>query len=209
MLRSFRLLAAACAVCVAFASSVASAQTPLEGGSPDGQVNAVKFDPVPAGAAITVRALDNSDTSLSLQAAFEKALAAAGYRIAPDSQLVFTFETRNAVGAWSDSGRRSILELEGHGGRMGGEDARAKLNLFNSSRGGLFNKGQGETNIVTQGRYRIDATLDDRGTRKRVWQGWAECELGRYTDQELLEAMVPFVAAAVGQTVRAKAFKLP
>lgn len=180
-----------------------------EDDGPQGTVNAVTFATLSPGAAVTVRALDNSDVNMTLIDQFEDALAKRGFRIAPDASMVFSFETRNDVGAWSDSGRRSIIELEGHGGRMGGEDAKARVNLFNSSRGGLFNEGQGETNIVTQGRYRLEATLDDRAGGKRLWQGWAESDLGRYHGSELLSAMVPVLAANVGKTVRRQPFQLP
>lgn len=210
MLSRLRLLAVAGALCLAIAAGAAPSRAENDDGAPEeGTINAVVFGPVAPGSAVTVRALDNADVNMALVSKFEAALAKLGFRIVPDSALVLTFETRNDVGAWSDSGRRSIIELEGHGGRMGGEDARARVNLFNSSRGGLFNEGLGETNIVTEGRYRLEATLDDKAERKRLWQGWAESNLGRYQGAELLSAMVPVIAANVGKTVRRQPFRLP
>lgn len=209
MLSRLRLLAVAGALCLAIAAGAAPSWAENDDGAPEGTMNAVVFGPVAPGIAVSVRALDNSDVNMALVSEFEAALAKRGYRVVADSPLVLTFETRSDVGAWSDSGRRSIIELEGHGGRMGGEDAKARVNLFNSSRGGLFNEGRGETNIVTQGRYRLEATLDDKTERKRLWQGWAESNLGRYQGAELLSAMVPVIAENLGKTVRRQPFQLP
>lgn len=195
-------------VSIAFSGS-ATAQDADDRAVEEGLVNAMVFRPLAPGATLQVRALDNSDQNLVLKAGFERALTSKGYRINADSPIILSFETRNVVGSWSDSGRRSILELEGHGGRMGGEDAKARVNLFNTQRGGLFNKGQGETNIVTHGRYRMDVTLDDRSSGKRLWQAWAESDLGRYQGAELLSAMVPVITSHIGQTVRRQPFKLP
>lgn len=209
MISFFRLFIVIGALFCATASAPAAAQSDDTNGAQEGIMNAMTFRPVPPGAAIVVQTRDNSDINLKLKARFETALRQHGFSVSADAPLVLSFETRNVVGAWSDSGRRSILELEGHGGRMGGETAKARVNLFNSSRGGLLNKGQGETNIVTQGRYRLDATLDDRAARKRLWQGWAESDLGRYHGAELLGAMVPVMAAKLGHTVKRQTFKLP
>ena len=189
---------------------LAHAQSPGDDtGASKGVVNAVSYRPVPSGSAVMVRVMDNSDANLALKTDFETALKSQGFQISSDSPLVFTFETRDVVGAWSDSGRRSIIELEGRGGRMGGEDAKARVNIFNTERGGLLNKGEGETNIVTQGRFRLDLTLDDRTSRKRLWQGWAESDQGQHRGSDLLAAMVPIIVGTVGRTVRREAFKLP
>lgn len=174
-----------------------------------GLMNAMVFRPLAPGTAIAVQPLDNSDVNMALKADFESALRQRGYRVADGAPVVLNFETRNVIGAWSDAGRRSIIELEGRGGRMGGEDAKARLNLYNSSRGGLLNEGEGETSIVTHGRYRLEVTLDDHAERTRLWQGWAESQLGRYQGRELLAAMVPMMVENLGKTVRRQPFQLP
>lgn len=208
MKRLRRLIAVAGALFCLAAAPFAMAQS-ADDAPAEGLLNAMVFRPLPPGTAIAVRPLDNSDINLNLKAAFEQALRGRGIRTDDDAPVVLSFETRDVVGAWSDSGRRSIIELEGRGGRMGGEDAKARVNIYNSSRGGLLNEGQGETNIVTHGRYRLEATLDDRANRKRLWQAWAESELGRYHGDELLAAMVPAIVENLGKTVSRQPFKLP
>jgi len=95
----------------------------------NGVLNAVAYQPIPAGATITVRPLDNSDESLSLQREFEHQLQQRGYQVSADGIIVLTFETRNVVGSWSDSGRRTILELEGRNAVGDDNSTKAMVNI--------------------------------------------------------------------------------
>ena len=52
------------------------------------------------------------------------------------------------MGAWSDAGKRTLLELTARGGDEGGEDAKARFNVFDSKRGGILNKGRGGTTVT-------------------------------------------------------------
>ncbi len=192
-------------VCLAVvAAGPAAAQ-----GTDQGLLNAVAYQPVPADTAIRVRPLDNSDDNLVVQKDLEEALRGAGYTVAEDAPLVLTFEIRNEQGAWSDSGTRTLLELQARGGETGGESARARFNIFDSGRGGLLNRGRGKgTTIVTPTMYRLDATLDDRTAGRRLWQAWTTAPLGQWTALPLTRAMVPAVVDNIGQTVRRQPFAL-
>ena len=179
-------------------------------GAGEGLLNAVAYKPLPAGGAITVRPLDNSDENLVLQQEFESALRAQGRTVAADAPLILTFEVRDTVGAWSTRDRRSIIELEGHGDGIGGDTHRARVNLYNSSRGGVFNEGRGSgTSIMTPSQYRLDATLDQRSNGRRLWQAWATADLGQSDSLDLTRAMVPVMVQSLGQTVKRQLFKVP
>jgi hypothetical protein len=175
-----------------------------------GLLNAVVYKDVPAGAGILVRPLDDSDDNLVLKQEFEAELQRRGFRIQPDSELVLTFETRDSIGAYTDRNARHVLELSGGGGRGGGEDARARVNVFDSASGGLINPGSesGNTEIVTPTQYRLDVTLDDKANRKRLWQAWATADIERSDGLTLTRGMVPVIVQAVGQTVRQQPFKI-
>ncbi len=82
-----------------------------QGSAGDGVLNAVAYRPLPQGSSIAVRPLDNSDENQVLQQEFERALRAGGYTVSKDANLILTFETRSQVGAWSDDGRRQLLQL--------------------------------------------------------------------------------------------------
>ncbi len=174
----------------------------------EGIMNGVAFKPLPVGGAIQVRPLDNSDDNLVLKADFEKALTARGFTVTDSADLILTFDTRDEIGAWSTTDRRHILSFEARGGRGGGEDAKARVNVFDSNSGGLLNQGRGETRISTPSQYRIDATIDVRSSGKRLWEGWSVAELGHSDSLSLTRKMVPVIVDALGRTVRRAPFPL-
>ncbi len=179
-------------------------------GAEEGILNAVAYSPLPKDAAIAVRPLDNSDQNMAVKLVFERELRRRGRTVSDDAALVLTFETSGQVGAWTSAGRRSVLELDAHGGRTGGENAQARLNIFDSARGGLLNKGRGgRTSIVTPSRYRLDATIDERESGRRLWKAWAVSDLGQSDGTTLARAMVPVVVGTLGRTVKRHPFSVP
>jgi hypothetical protein len=181
-----------------FFVSGAAAQTPQQG-----LLNAVAYDPLPAQVSVNVRPLNDSDENLALKQTFETALQERGYTVAADAQFVLTFETREVAGAWADRGRRTVIELDAHGEGVGGDQQRVRLNLFNSSSGGVFNRGrEGGTGIVTPGHFRIDLSIDDRTNGERLWQAWAVADIGRSDGRRVSQAMVPGMVLRLGETVR-------
>jgi len=174
----------------------------------EGQLNAVSYKPLPAGASFSVRPLDNSDQNMILKSEFEQALRAKGYTVADDAALVISFETRNEIGAFTTRDKRAVLELNARGGREGGEDANMRFNLFDSNTGGVFNSGKGETSIVRQSRYRVDISVDNQGDGKRLWQAWAIANLDQSDGLTLTRAMVPALIDSLGNTVKRKTFEL-
>ena len=174
----------------------------------DGTVNSVAYGAIPPSATMEVRTFDDSDTNLDLKKVFESALGAAGYSIKEGAALIFNFETRNEIGAWSRTDRRHILSLEADGGRGGGENAKARVNVYNSASGGLFNKGKGGTSIVTPSQYRLEVTVEDRDSGKTIWQGWAKADLHSSDGATLTRKMVPAIVQNIGKTARLKTFPL-
>lgn len=193
--------------CLLFAGSLATAQAPDKA-----LLNAMLYKPVPAGGkTVAVRPMDDSDQNLILQRELESILRSRGYTVSPNAPLVLTFETRDEVGAWSDGGRRTILELEARGDGAGGDRQKARLNLFDSARGGILNEGQSSgTSVVTPDRHRLDMTLDDRQGRQRLWQAWATAETRFGGDAvATAKAMLSPMVDSIGKTVRRQAISIP
>ena len=174
----------------------------------DGIINAVSYRDMVPGTAISVSPLDNSDANMSIKKDIEIELIDAGFKVEGTSSLVLTFETRSDAGTWGSTERRSVLEVEGRGGRKGDDYQKARLNIFDSGRGGLLNEGENPKNAGTPNRYRIDVTLDDRQAKKRLWQGWAVAELGLYEKEDLARAMIPIITRNLGKTVRREKFEV-
>jgi len=174
----------------------------------DGVMNSVSFRKFPQDTKLQVQALDNSDSNLALQKEFERVLLAEGYTLSNNATLILTFETRDEIGAWTTTDRRHVLSFESKGGREGGENAKARLNVFNSQSGGLLNRGRSGTNIATPSSYRIDVSIEDRSTGKRFWQGWSIAKLGAADGQTLTTKMIPALVREIGKTVRQKSFEV-
>ncbi len=213
--RAFALtsvLAVVLGVVLAWAPAAAEEKSPAgdSGASAAAQafVNSVSYQPLPERAIVTVRPLDNSDVHMKLKTSIEEALRAKGFGVTTDSPLVLSFDTRDEVGAWSDAGRRTILELRAEGGREGGEYAHAKVNVFDSVSGGLLNEGRGGTSITTPSTYRIDFTVDDRTNGRRLWQGWAVANLSYGDRNDLDRAMIPVLVQNLGRTITRQPFTL-
>ncbi|MBL6932112.1 MAG: hypothetical protein ISR45_04120 [Rhodospirillales bacterium] len=171
-------------------------------------MNSFSYRPVPMGSSFHVQPLDNSDQNMALKKEFEHVLNARGYSINEDAQLVISFETRNEIGAYKTRNKRAVLELDAHGGREGGEDARMRFNLFDSNSGGVFNQGKGETSVTTPSQYRIDVTIDNRSNGKRHWQAWAAANLEQSDGASLVKAMVPEIVGKIGETVKSHIFEI-
>lgn len=175
----------------------------------DGMVSAISFRPLPAGAAILVRALDNAEHNLVLQADFERVLTKKGYTLSDEADLVLTFETMDAAGAWTGGGENRLVELSNNSDQAGIDAPRVRLNLFNSARGGLLNPDRrDQTRTVTPSRYRIDVTIDDKTNGKRLWEGWSSVDIGPGDNRALTRTMVPVLVDNLGKTVRQKTFPL-
>lgn len=172
----------------------------------DGLLNAVSYRPLPTNMPIAIRAMDNSDENMALAREFEGALRAGGYTVSPGAGLILTFEVRDELGAWSDHGKRTLLELSAKGGYEGGEDAKARFNVYNSQKGGILNKGRGGTSITTPSQYRIDVTIEDKSNGKSLWQAWAVADLGSSDGATLTKNMVPVLVKNLGQTVKQQPF---
>jgi hypothetical protein len=212
--RAFALKSAAAAVLgvvLAWGTAAAQEKPPAEASGTSAVqafVNSVSFQTLPERAIITVRPLDNSDAHLKLKTSIEEALRARGFGVTKDSPLVLNFDTRDEVGAWSDAGRRTILELMSDKSREDGDYAHAKLNVFDSASGGLLNEGRGGTSITTPSTYRIDFTVDDRTNGRRLWQGWAVANLAYGDRNDLDRAMIPVLVQNLGRTTTRQPFNV-
>ena len=175
--------------------------------SADGIMNAIAYEPLPAGSAIMVRPLDNSDNNMALKADFERVLKQKGYAVSNDAKLILTFETIDLAGSWTGGGPNPFVELSNNPDQSGVEAPRVHFNLFNSERGGILNPDKTErTRMVTPSTFRIEATIDSKADGKRLWQGWSAIPVGPGDSHERTRTMVPVMVEGIGKTVREQPF---
>ena len=204
-MRRFSILSAVVFVLGLFVQSAGPA---IAQGYGEGLLNAIAYKPLPQGSAFSVQPLDNSDQNMRLKKEFEQILTRQGFSVSADAQLIITFETRDELGAYKTRDRRAILELDAHGGREGGEDARMRFNLYDSNSGGIFNQGKGETSVMTPSQYRLEVSIDNRTNGKRHWQAWSVANLGQSDGASLIRATIPEMVGNMGKTITSRTFEL-
>ncbi len=164
-------------------------------------LNAVSFQPLPASQPIEVRVLDNSDENLAIMRALEAALKRLGTPLAGgDAPLLLTIDTGDSVGAWNAPPGSDRVPMMDDRGRL---FPQGELDIARQAR--LPVSG---TTVVTPPQYRLGLILDARSTGARLWQGWAIAPLSEGEPSELAAAMVPKLAASIGETVREEVFDL-
>jgi len=177
---------------------------------PQGQglMNAISFKALPNNTSFTVKPRSDSNQNMVLKQKFEQLLKSKGFTISKNAPLVITFGTSNELSSYTTRNRRSVLELDAHGGREGGEDAQMRFNLFDSNSGGMFNEGKGETSLRTNGQFRLDVSIVNRTDGKHLWQAWTTTNQGRSGYGGLILAMVPEMVNKIGKKVKSQKFDL-
>lgn len=175
----------------------------------DGIVNAVSLRETPPIKSVDIQALDDSDENLLLRAEFIKELEANGYVISKSAEMILNFETRDQIGGWDSGSQAHVLSLEASGGRGGGENHKARVNVFDSSTGGLINRDQGARgSSLTASQYRLDLTLEARSDGKTYWRGWSVADLNSGEGLTLTKKMIPSLVQSLGKTVRSQTFSI-
>jgi hypothetical protein len=173
--------------------------TPVVYAQDQGVVNAMSHNPLPEGLPILVRPLDNSAENLKIKKQFETVLAQDGYVVATDSSfLVLSFETRRELGG-GPTPRRQVTD------RMPKDQSAQKGMRYRPQ----IAEGQpsGPTSI-SRSRYRLDATLDDKQSNKRLWRGWAIAPLQGDDTSATTEAMVKALVGSIDHTVSQQPFAI-
>jgi hypothetical protein len=152
--------------------------------------------------------MDDSSQNIILKQKFEHLLKTKGYSIRKNAPLLITFGTSNELSTYTSRNRRSILELDAHGGREGGENARMRFNLFDSNSGGMFNQGKGETSVRTNSQFRLDVSIVNRKNGKHHWQAWTTTNQGHTSGGDVILAMVPKMVSKIGERVTSQTFDL-
>lgn len=167
-----------------------------------GQITAFAFDNVPSGTAISVEPLEDTDANLELLEVFKRSLAAGGYVVSDNAPYFMYFSTDSSVFKSSHLGP-NLFEFNARTGTAGESDADFRVRLFSTR------TGETEEDRLTA-LYSLEATVQNQGSGKRVWQGTASVGLlGQPDEYALAEAMVPILIERLGQQVSNEAFELP
>ncbi len=167
-----------------------------------GTVNAVLFQPIPEGLPILVRPRDDSPENLAIKAQLDQALAKDGFTAATDaSALVLSFETRRELGGGPTPNRQITDQFVE---RQEGSDVGTRRYEPQIGKG----SPRGPTSISAS-RFRLDATLDNKQSGKRLWRGWTIARMKGDETAKLAKVMVPVLVDNLGETVQEQTFEIP
>ena len=159
----------------------------------------MSHSPLPEGLPILVRPLDNSTENLEIKKQFDTALTQSGFTLAKDSSfLVLSFETRRELGG-GPTPRREVTD------RMPSDLAAQKGMRYRPQ---IASGPAIGPRSISRSRYRLDATIDDRQSNKRLWRGWAIAPLHGDDTSASVDAMVKALVTSIGQTVTQKPFDI-
>jgi hypothetical protein len=173
-----------------------------QGDGVQARLSAMSFAPVDKGQTVEVRLYDDSDDNKAIKAALEKALADAGYRVAPNARYALSFEATNSLTANKEK-RPTVFSVDGHKGSYD-DEVEARIKLFSTGEDSVIKPRPDEGPQGTAGSVRLDAGLIDRQGGKRLWQGWAMVPVSTSDTQALARSLAVPLMGHLGQAVRDK-----
>jgi hypothetical protein len=173
------------AIVVLLTAASAAAQAPSE-------VTAVAYRELPAGLAVQVQLLDDSDLNLQVRDMIVEQLTAQGYTVSDTAPFLLQVETQTA--AESDQGP-SLGSFEATD-----EEAEIRMNLWSNSQDSLLNPQ--EEDGATGSRYRISLGLYDGRDGRYYWRGAVSSALEDGDPASASRDMVSALLAHFGDTAR-------
>jgi hypothetical protein len=189
--------------------SLAFAQAPHSGR--EALLFASSYIPIPPGSPVAIHLLDDNDGSRDLAESFRRELTTRGYRVVAQAPFTLTFWLTGTFDTGEQQARRGLLELGGEGGTGARQDTdvEARVNLFSTRGGGLFQDPDRSAKTRSSSRYRLYASVKEEGTGKRAWIGQSYVDVSGGDPLSVALAMVPPLAGSFGKTVRREAVTLP
>jgi len=161
----------------------ADAQTPPE-------VVAAAYRDLPAGLAVRLELMDDSDLNLQVRDLIAGQLAADGYTVAETAPFVLQIETQTASQAADDPSLGSFQATD--------RGAEIRMNLWSSTEDSLLRGRQDK--VGAEARYRISLGLYDSRDGRYYWRGAASTTLDQGDAAAASRDMVPALIAQFGKT---------
>lgn len=181
-------------------------------GRPPGQVAARAFMAAPSPLALSIEPGDNTDENMALAQRLAKEATGRGITVQPQgATLVLRFDTEVRT---STPPRQSYSRP---GGAFEDPDsmtpaqpgARDEVtNMLSSRGGGVIGRSSSGADYSRFLRYVINATIDDRATGRRIWQGHVSYDTAEPDRTAMFVALAPVLAEQIGKNTQERAFRL-
>jgi hypothetical protein len=181
---------------------------------PPGHVVTRTFAAAPAPLVFQIEAGENTDENIALAARIAKEAAARGIGVQPQgAALVFRFDTEVRT---NPPAQRQTFSRPGAGlsdpdaGTPSPPGSRDEVtNMLSSGGGGVIGSrppaGPSYGRLL---RYVVNATLEDRATGRRLWQGHVSYDTTAPDRTAMFVALAPVLVEQIGKSVQESSFRL-
>jgi hypothetical protein len=180
-----------------------------------GQLITRSFVALPTPLVVNVEPDDNTRTNMTLADRLARELGRRGYQVpSAAAPLVLRFDSEIRSNVTTAQGRyqrepSGAADSDMSIGAAGPPDRPVGLaNILSSAPGRSVMGTRGSDDYSRPLRYVVNARIEDRSSGSVMWQGHASYDSDRSDADPILEAMMPLLAAEVGQTVRDRRFSL-
>jgi hypothetical protein len=182
-------------------------------GRPPGQVAARAFLAAPTPLALTIEAGDNTDENMALAQRLAREAARHGITVQPQgATLVLRFDTevRTSTPQRQSFSRPGGAFADPDSGTPSPPGAGDEVTNMLSSGGGGVIRGRPPSGADYSRflRYVINATLDDRSTGRRIWQGHVSYDTAEPDRTAMFVALAPVLAEQIGKNTQERPFRL-
>lgn len=193
-----------------FAAPLASVLAQTEG-RPPGTMAARAFTAAPSPLAFAIEPGDNTDENMALAENLRKQAASRGMTVQREgSTLVLRFDTEVRTGqATQRSFSRESGSLDPDPGTPTPPGSGDEVtNMLTSRGGGVLGTRSSGADYTRFLRYVINATLDDRTTGRRLWQGHVSYDSSASDRTAMFVSLAPVLAEQIGKNVQERPFRL-
>lgn len=179
---------------------------------PPGTMAARAFLAAPSPLAFAIEPGDNTDENVALAETLRKQAASRGMTVQGNgSALVLRFDTEvRTAQAPRRSFSRDAGSLDPDPNTPTPPNADEQVtNMLSSGGGGVLGTRSGSgANYARFLRYVINATLDDRSTGRRLWQGHVSYDTSSSDRTTTFVSLAPVLAEQIGKNVQERPFRL-
>jgi hypothetical protein len=170
----------------------------------DGRLNAFACETLPSPLRLSVEVMDNTEQFLRLRDSFVERLKGAGVQVADGTPLVLMLDVRKLVEFEQQSGGQLFELRAGQEDEDIGRDGELFMrgNVWSNRSDSVLGGRKRDPGQLATDQVEVSASINSRSDGRCLWRGEVRHELNGDDTLDAAQRIVPFLAGALGQTVR-------